>query len=183
MFGLEFGQIQSAALIVMHYQVDVFALLFGEQESPLLSRVNGLIEGWRETRQPVIFANMSLGKDYQYASPKNRLVETLKDTGLFRDGKAVAGLACLPGDPVYRCPRVNVFHNTTLAADLEEKGIDTLLLVGVASTGVVLSTVAWASDADYKIIVVRDCCYDPDLEAHEALFRTAFKARASIVNL
>lgn len=52
---------------------------------------------------------------------------------------------------------------------------------GIASSGVLFSTVAWASDADYRIYLVRDCCYDPDAQAHEALFRTSFATRAHII--
>jgi hypothetical protein len=32
----EGSYIERAALVIMHYQVDVFAILFGEQPSPLL---------------------------------------------------------------------------------------------------------------------------------------------------
>jgi hypothetical protein len=88
--------IDKAALIIMHYQVDVFAILFGEQPSPLLDECNGLIRRWR-------------------------------------------------------------------------------------GTGVVLSSVTWASDADYDVRLVRDCCYDPDQDAHEALFRSGFGGRVRVV--
>jgi hypothetical protein len=39
----------------------------------------------------------------------------------------------------------------------------------------------WSSDADYHIHILRDCCYDPDAQAHEALFRTSFATRALII--
>ena len=45
-------------------------------------------------------------------------------------------------------------------------GIDTLVLAGVHTSGVVLATVRRASDLDYRLIVVRDCCADPDAELH-----------------
>ena len=54
-------------------------------------------------------------------------------------------------------------------------------MVGIASTGVMLSSVAWASDADYELHIVKDCCFDPDDVAHEALFRTGFVTRARII--
>lgn len=54
-------------------------------------------------------------------------------------------------------------------------------MAGIASSGVLFSTVAWASDADYQLYLVRDCCYDPDTEAHEALFRTSFATRTVII--
>jgi nicotinamidase-related amidase len=54
-------------------------------------------------------------------------------------------------------------------------------MAGIASSGVLFSTVGWASDADYQIYIVRDCCFDPDTQAHEALFRTSFATRALMI--
>jgi nicotinamidase-related amidase len=54
-------------------------------------------------------------------------------------------------------------------------------MAGISSTGVVLSSVTWASDADYDVRLVRDCCYDPDQDAHEALFRSGFGGRVQVV--
>ncbi|HDS0280048.1 TPA: isochorismatase family protein, partial [Escherichia coli] len=50
-----------------------------------------------------------------------------------------------------------------------------------STTGVVLSSVAWASDADYDVRLVQDCCYDPDRDAHEALLRSGFGGRVQVV--
>jgi nicotinamidase-related amidase len=36
------------------------------------------------------------------------------------------------------------------------------VLAGVHTSGVVLSTVRHAGDLDYRLVVVRDCCVDPD---------------------
>ncbi|HCF8808123.1 TPA: isochorismatase family protein, partial [Klebsiella pneumoniae] len=44
-----------------------------------------------------------------------------------------------------------------------------------------LSSVAWASDADYDVRLVQDCCYDPDRDAHEALLRSGFGGRVQVV--
>jgi Isochorismatase family len=52
---------------------------------------------------------------------------------------------------------------------LRANGIDTLMLAGVHSSGVVLSTVRHAGDLDYRLVVVRDCCADPDAEVHAML--------------
>lgn len=57
----------------------------------------------------------------------------------------------------------------------------TLVMAGISTTGVVLSSVAWASDADYDVRLVQDCCYDPDRDAHEALLRSGFGGRVQVV--
>ncbi|MGE2549675.1 isochorismatase family protein [Klebsiella pneumoniae] len=71
------------------------------------------------------------------------------------------GLAIERGDLFYACPRASVFYGTALDADLRTRGVSTLVMAGISTTGVVLSSVAWASDADYDVRLVQDCCYDP----------------------
>lgn len=177
----EESYINRAALVIMHYQVDVFAILFGEQRSPLLDRCNELIRRWRATGRPLFFPNFFLGEAYEHASPNNRLISSIVPTGRFRNALPMHGLAIEQGDLFYACPRGSVFHGTTLDADLRARGISTLVMAGISSTGVVLSSVTWASDADYDVRLVRDCCYDPDQVAHEALFRTGYGGRVQVV--
>lgn len=173
--------VDGAALVVMHYQVDVFGILFGEQTTPLLEKCNALIRGWRTTGRPVLFPNFFLGEQYELASADNRLISAIVPTGRFRNALPMKGLAIERDDLFYSCPRASVFYGTALDADLRARGISTLVMAGISSTGVVLSSVTWASDADYDVRLVRDCCYDPDQDAHEALFRSGFGGRVQVV--
>ena len=176
------GDVEGAALVIMHYQVDVFEILFGQQSSPVLDRCNTLIQAWRATGRPVLFANFSLGEAYEHAPPAtNRQISPYISSGRFRTGLPVEGLAIEPGDLVYACPRASVFHGTSLDADLRTRGVHSLVMAGISSTGVVLSSVAWASDADYDVRLVQDCCYDPDQDAHEALFQSGFGGRVQVM--
>lgn len=177
----EGSYIDSAALVIMHYQVDVFAILFGEQPSPLLDECNALIRRWRATGRPVLFPNFFLGERYEHASNGNRLISSIVPSGRFRNARPMPGLEIERDDPFYACPRASVFYGTTLDADLRARGVSTLVMAGISSTGVVLSSITWASDADYDVRLVRGCCYDPDREAHEALFRTGFGGRVQVV--
>ena len=179
--NLEGSYIDRAALVIMHYQVDVFAILFGDQPSPLLDKCNALIQRWRSTSRPVLFPNFFLGEAYEHASASNRLISSIVPTGRFRNALPMSGLAIETNDSFYACPRASVFYGTTLDADLRARGISTLVMAGMSTTGVVLSSITWASDADYDVRLVRDCCYDPDQEAHEALFRTGFGGRVQVV--
>lgn len=178
---LKGGDIDHAALVIMHYQVDVFAILFGDQPSPLLDRCNALIRDWRSTGRPVSFPNFFLGTAYEHAARSNRLISSIVPTGRFRSALPMQGLAVEPDDIFYSCPRGSVFYGTTLDADLRARNISTLVMAGISSTGVVLSSVTWASDADYDVRLVRNCCYDPDQDAHEALFRSGFGGRVQVV--
>jgi len=78
--------------------------------------------------------------------------------------------------------RVNAFHGTDLAMILRAKEIDTLILFGIATSGVVLSTLLEASDADYRVLVVKDCCIDTDLHLHACLIEKLFPRRATMLS-
>ncbi len=71
-----------------------------------------------------------------------------------------------PGDLVVRKVRVGAFSTTDLDQQLRERGVDTLLLAGLSTSGVVLSTVRDAHDRDYQVFVLSDLTGDPDPELH-----------------
>ncbi|MGR9970554.1 isochorismatase family cysteine hydrolase [Escherichia coli] len=121
-------------------------------------------------------------EEYEHAPPAtNRQISPYLPSGRFRTGLPVEGLAIERGDLFYACPRASVFYGTALDADLRTRGVSTLVMAGISTTGVVLSSVAWASDADYDVRLVQDCCYDPDRDAHEALLRSGFGGRVQVV--
>jgi nicotinamidase-related amidase len=64
---------------------------------------------------------------------------------------------------------------------LRAKEIDTLVLFGIATSGVVLSTLCYASDSDYRLVVLKDCCTDRDAEVHACLVDKAFSRQAAVV--
>ena len=64
---------------------------------------------------------------------------------------------------------------------LRARDITTLVLFGIATSGVVLSTLLHACDADYELIVISDCCADLDAELHEALLTRLFPQRATVM--
>lgn len=65
---------------------------------------------------------------------------------------------------------------------LRAKEIDTLVLFGIATSGVVLSTLLDAVDLDYRALVVADCCADRDAEVHKVLVEKFFPARGTVVS-
>jgi nicotinamidase-related amidase len=85
------------------------------------------------------------------------------------------------GEPVFRKVRVGAFSTTDLDERLRERGIDTLVLGGISTSGVVLSTVRDAADKDYRIIVVADACSDLDPEVHRVLVEQVFPRQAEVV--
>lgn len=92
-----------------------------------------------------------------------------------------ADLAPEQGDIVVRKTRVGPFGSTDLHEQLQARGIDTLVLAGISTSGVVLSTVRDAHDRDYRVIVLADLCADRDAEVHEVLTGKVFPSQAEVI--
>ena len=78
----------------------------------------------------------------------------------------------LAGEVVVGKHRVNALYGTALDLILRANTIDTLLILGYATSGVVLSTVRYAADLDYRLVVIEDCCADQDPDVHDFLTQT-----------
>jgi nicotinamidase-related amidase len=59
---------------------------------------------------------------------------------------------------------------------------ETLILMGHATSGVILSTVRLAADLDYHVIVVEDGCADRDPDVHTLLMEKVFPRQATVVS-
>jgi nicotinamidase-related amidase len=85
------------------------------------------------------------------------------------------------GEVVVGKHRVNALYGTGLDVALRANDINTLIILGYATSGVVLSTVRYASDLDYNLYVVEDCCSDSDPEVHDFLTGRIFPRQAEVV--
>jgi len=85
-------------------------------------------------------------------------------------------------DIVVRKTRVGPFLTTDLDTQLRERGVDTLLLAGISTSGVVLSTVRDGHDRDYRLIVISDLCADPEPDIHDFLVQRIFPRQAEVID-
>ena len=92
-----------------------------------------------------------------------------------------AAVAPRAGDIVVTKKRVSAFTGSDLDVVLRSLDIDSLVLTGIATSGVVLSTLRQAADLDYGLIVLRDCCADADDEVHRVLLDNVFPRQATVV--
>jgi nicotinamidase-related amidase len=113
--------------------------------------------------------------DYQPAffSARNKFLQKIRIPVLSAPGVDVAELLEIAdevkpvGDePIVRKPRMNPFFGTALESMLRSRDIDTVVVMGVATEFVVESAVRHAADADFRVIVLEDCCASFSEEAH-----------------
>jgi nicotinamidase-related amidase len=173
------------ALLVMDYQTDILARL-SDKAAPALERVTGLCAAARAARLPIIYVVVGFRPGYPELSPRNPALSAVAQNGrlvLGSPGTEVAA-AVRPADEdvVVVKHRVSAFAGTDLEMVLRARGIEALILCGISTSGVVLSTVRHAADADYKLFVVKDCCADADDEVHRVLTEKLFIRQATVVS-
>jgi nicotinamidase-related amidase len=88
------------------------------------------------------------------------------------------------GDFVTRKVRYGMFLTAPSKEFHDEcvkRGIDTLIIGGLVTSGAVLSAVRQAADLDYAMIVVEDVCLDRDEEVHRVLMEKVFPVQAQVL--
>lgn len=78
--------------------------------------------------------------------------------------------------------RVGAFSFTELEMIFRAQGIENLILTGVTTSRVVLSTVGQAFDLDYHLIVVNDYCADPDPDTNMFLLKKVLPQHAFVTS-
>ena len=174
----------STALLVMDYQqflVDAFV----DEPATTLERVAGVLRESRAAGIPIIYVTVGFRPGHPEVSNNNLIftgVRAGKRFVLGDDGTEIPGaIAPQPDDPVVVKHRVSAFESTDLAMLLRARRIDTLVMFGIATTGVVLSTVRQGADLDYRLVVLADLCHDTDAEAHRLLLEHVLPRQALVV--
>jgi nicotinamidase-related amidase len=174
---------RTCALLLMDFQTFVVDMVPGETDS-LLARTATLLEGARAAGVRIIYVVVAFRPGYPEVSPRNQSFSAIRETGRMIEGtpgtEVHPALAPRPGEIVVTKHRVSAFWGTDLEVVLKAGGIDTLVLTGIATSGVVLSTVRHAADADYRVVVVGDGCADRDPEVHRVLLEKVFARQATV---
>ena len=87
-----------------------------------------------------------------------------------------------PGDIEVLKKRVSAFAGSDLEVVLRSLDVGSLVLTGIATSGVVLSTLRQAADLDYDLVVLRDACTDSDDEVHRVLTYKVFPRQAAVID-
>ena len=177
---------KNAALLVMDYQVDVLTkLMTAAQSAGAIACVPDLIAMARDGGMMVVHVVVGFRPGHPEVSPRNPLFGALKANGMMVVGSEGAAIhpaaAAREGEPIVVKHRISPFVGAELETLLRANDIDTLVLAGAHTSGVVLSTVRHAGDLDYRLIVVRDCCADPDREVHTILLDSVIAKQAAVV--
>ncbi|MFD1542616.1 cysteine hydrolase family protein [Nonomuraea guangzhouensis] len=179
---------RTAALLVMDYQPAILASL-PEPANPeaLLSRVAGTIADMRAHGAAIAYVRVGFTEaDWAAIPPANKTFSFIgRQRLMHHEDPATAfhdQLAPEPGDIIVRKTRYGALSTTDLDRQLRDRGITTLVIAGLTTSGVVLSTVIDAADRDYQLYILSDGVTDPDPQAHHTLMTSVFPRLAHIID-
>src|SRR6202035_87074 len=174
---------RTSALLVMDFQTLIVDNYAAGPEA-LLDRTAKLIDAARTAGMRVIYVVVGFRPGYPEISDRNTTFNGVKASGAFGAGaenaKIHPAVTPLADEIVATKRRVSAFAAPDVDLMPRANGIETLVLTGIATSGVVLSTLRHAADADYRPLVVGDCCSDSDEETHRVLLEKVFPRQATI---
>jgi len=175
----------STALLLMDFQRSVVSR-FGNAD--VVAKAAQALAVARDHDLPVIFVRVAFRPGLTEASPLNKTFnrETREGTGFTDDDPStqiIEDLAPRDNEIVMVKRRVGAFSGTDLDVVLRAGGVDHLVLGGIATSGVVVSTVRLAADRDFRITVLADACSDGDEEVHRVLTEKVFPRQADVTSV
>ncbi len=175
----------TTALLIADFYADMMASMPHAVDRGVVEKTQALQQAARSAGLLVCYSATVFRPGYVEISDRNKTFSQRKASGApaVSDPMQVihAGVAPIEGEVVVGKHRVNALYGTDLDMTLRANNIQTIILLGYATSGVVLSTTRFAADADYRIIIVEDCCSDSDPEVHDFLTQRIFPRQADVV--
>ncbi|WP_343661521.1 isochorismatase family cysteine hydrolase [Chryseobacterium sp.] len=176
---------EKTALLVMDMQSSILSNLPDTQE--LVSNIKEAIKAAKNHQIPVIYITVSFRQGMPEISENNKAFSAIKPRMADIDMKEWATihpeLTPEEHDIVIVKKRFSAFTGSDLEVVLRGLDIQHLILTGVSTSGVVLSTIREAADKDYQLTVIGDCCKDGDEEVHSVLMNKIFPRQADVITL
>ncbi|MGA8110748.1 MAG: isochorismatase family cysteine hydrolase [Acidobacteriaceae bacterium] len=178
---------QRTAVLSMDLHAGIVAI-YTQGDEGFLARAAEVLRAARERGFTVMHVKVGFRPGFPEVSPNNKAFHALRSDPqrqkLFSGPGAEIHPAVAPvGDEVVITKhRVSAFAGTDLEMILRSRSIDTLVLFGIATSGVVLSTLVEAFDKDFRVVVIGDCCADTEPDLHRALLDKLFAKRGTVMD-
>ena len=172
------------ALLVMDMQVGIVTRYV--QGGDFFTPIHTALDAARAASIPVIYVTVAFRPGYPEISPRNQIFAAVKQRQSSSSAPVISmeihpAIAPLPTDSVVTKLRVSAFAGSDLEVLLRAQDIRHLVLCGIATSGVVLSTLREAADKDYGLTVLSDCCVDSDEEVQRVLLTKVFPHQAEVL--
>lgn len=171
------------ALLVMDVQVGIVSRF--AQADDILTPISAAIAAARTATIPVIYVHVAFREGYPEINPQNKSFGAIKQqapqSALMMGSEIHPAIAPQSTEVLVTKRRVSAFSGSDLEVVLRSQDISHLVLCGIATSGVVLSTLREAADKDYQLTVLSDCCFDADEEVQRVLLTKVFPRQADVI--
>jgi nicotinamidase-related amidase len=175
---------QKTALLTLDFQKGILESVKGSEV--ILPQAAKAIEWARKKGFHIIHVGLGFLEGHPEIPDLEMPFLRIKKNNLFVKGTASSEIhssLILPKDLVVYKKRVGAFCGNELQLILRAKNIENLILLGISTSGIVLSTLRHAFDLDYRSIVLKDACFDPDEEVHRVLCEKIFPKQARVMTV
>ena len=175
----------TTALLIADFYADMMTSLPHAVDRGVVAKTQAVQQAARDAGLLVCYSATVFRPGYPEISGRNKTFSQRKASGApaVSDPSQVIheGVRPIDGEIVVGKHRVNALYGTDLDMSLRANNIETIILLGYATSGVVLSTTRYAADSDYRLYIVEDCCSDSDPEVHDFLTQRIFPRQADVV--
>jgi nicotinamidase-related amidase len=174
------------AVLAMDCQSGIVSV-YAKSQDDFIMRASSVLRAARALGMLVVHVQVGFRTGLPEMSGRNKLLGAIKSSKQHQEffqgssGAIHPALGPEPADIIVTKRRVSAFVGTDLEMILRANEIDSIVLFGIATSGVVLSTLLEANDKDYRLVVIADCCADRDIELHTALLDRLFPTRADVI--
>lgn len=168
------------ALLVMDVQPGIIERT--SDPAAYLARVTDTVQSARAHAVPVIHVVVGFRPGMPEVSLRNQAFSGVKQLAPAMLTDPRPAITPEGAEVVVTKRRVSAFTGSDLEVVLRAGELDHLVLCGIATSGVVLSTLREAADKDYRLTVLADLCADPDPEVHAVLTTKVFPRQARVVS-
>ena len=176
----------TTALLIADFYADMMSSLPHAVDRQVVAKTQAVQQAARDAGILVCYSATVFRPGYVEISDRNKTFSQRKASGqpAVSDPVSIIHASVKPivGEVVVGKHLVNALFGTDLDMTLRANNIETLIMLGYATSGVVLSTTRYAADADYRLYIVEDCCSDQDPEVHDFLTQRIFPRQADVVN-
>lgn len=172
------------ALLTLDFQHGIISQVKGSDAC--LSAAGKAVAFARDKNIPVIHVGLGFDEGHPEIPDTSAFAARIKANNLFVKGSPSAAFhASLtkPGDSTVYKQRVSAFSDNALHMILRAKGVDQVVFFGIATSGIVLSTLRRAFDLDFQSVVLKDACFDADEEVHRVLTDKVFVRQATVLTV